>query len=228
MIGYIEQGINAIWGGKPKAAQPRPASLFYRKGENMGIEGIPFNLFISEEHKLAFRIGDHPLQNGLTVSDHVIREMREVSIEAMFTNRPINKLGGITEVTFKETYGTEEILDSVSNTALENFEKLRTLASKKEPVRIVCSLEVYPKMVITNIDYNRDEKSGDSIRFKMTLREVVQVDLKSFKSDVVFNPENMNDDRKRLIASLKNGGKQSAIVKEADELARLLNTEVAS
>lgn len=234
MIGNVSNA-NEIF--TPKVAQPIPASLFFRKGENMGISEMlkgssdyrhfPFDLFISEKHRLSFKVGDHPLQNGCVVSDHVTRELQEVTIEGLFTNHPMNKSGSASKVTFASEYGESVVKDTVSNTALARFDELKALAKKMEPVRLVTSLEVYPKMIITSIDYDRNEKSGSSIRFTMTLREINIVSLKTAKTDYYFSPESMKDANARLIAAAVKSGKRSADEKAADEMAQLLKVEVA-
>ena len=226
MIGYAEQLVDYFKGERPKKAQSIPASLFYRKNETMGITGVPFDLFISEKHKLSFRVGDHPLQNGSTISDHIQRELREVTIEGMFTNHPIKHLQDTNEVTFKKEYATSDVKSTMYNRALMKFNEIKALAEEKEPVRLVCSLEIYPKMVITEIDYDRDAKSGSSIRFSMTLREIVTVDLVNAKSTYTYKVESMESIINRQTAEMKNLGAKTAEIKAANELTRLYHVEV--
>ena len=237
MIGYIEKAVDYLQDNRPKKAQSVPASLFYR-ADGMGVfsldksgkvlQHLPFNLFINEKHKLSFKVSDHPLQDGSTISDHVHRELREVQIEGMFTNHPLRQLEQVNKVTFKDEYATSEVKPTVTNTALANFETLKALANKKEPVRLVCSLEIYPKMVITGLDYDRDEKSGSSIRFSMTLREINIVSLKTVKMDYDFQPEDIITANDMMIAAEKKSGKRTAEELDAAELARLHGFESAN
>jgi hypothetical protein len=249
MIGYIEKAVDYFQDNRPKKAQSVPASLFWRE-EGLGIhrdkvsktvnemlssgktklEYMPFNLFISEKHSLKFRVSDHPLQNGSTISDHVHQEMQECTIEGMFTNHPMRKLEEVNEVKFKDEYATSEVKPTVSNTALANFEKLKLLAKQRKPVRLVCSLEIYPKMVITGIDYDRDSKSGSSIRFTMTLRELKTVSLKATTGTYAFQPEELKTANDKLIASEKKVGKRTAeeisAEKAAAELKQIHDLEI--
>lgn len=239
MIGYARQLVDYFNGTKPKKAQSVPASLFWKK--EMGISydengngqysSLPFDLFIDERHSLNFRVGDHPLQDGTTVSDHVQREPREVTVEGMFTNhrlrRGFDDSGNANVVKFNID-GTTDVKPSLKNTALEKFNALKELALKKQPVRLVCSLDEYPKLVITKIDYDRDEKSGSSVRFTMTLREVNIVTLKSSTARYPFDPKKMETDNDKLIAQMKALGKTSAEAAEAAELLGLENVEVVN
>ena len=231
MIGYIEKAVDYFQDNRPKKAQSVPASLFWRE-EGLGIHygdskltHMPFNLFVSEKHKLSFKVSDHPLQDGSTISDHVHRELREVTVEGMFTNHPMRKLEETNEVKFKDEYATSEVKPTVTNTALANFENLKRLANERKPVRLVCSLEIYPKMVITNIDYDRDSKSGSSIRFTMTLRELKTVQLKATTSTYNFQPDEMKSANDKLIAAQKKKGKRTAEEIEVDKLRQMHDME---
>lgn len=231
MIGYIEKAVDYFQGNRPKKAQSVPASLFWRE-EGLGIHHgdskltyMPFNLFILEKHSLKFRVSEHPLQDGATISDHVHQEMQECTVEGMFTNHPLRKLEEVNEVKFKDEYATSDVKPTVSNTALANFEKLKLLAKQRKPVRLVCSLEIYPKMVITGIDYERDSKSGSSIRFTMTLRELKTVSLKSVTGTYDFQPDTMKTANDRLIAANKKAGKRTAEEATADQMKEIINPE---
>lgn len=231
MIGYIEKAVDYFQDNRPKKAQSVPASLFWRE-EGLGIHHgdsnltyMPFNLFISEKHSLKFRVSDHPLQDGSTISDHVHQEMQECTVEGMFTNHPLRKLEEVNEVKFKDEYATIDVKPTVSNTALANFEKLKLLAKQRKPVRLVCSLEIYPKMVITGIDYDRDSKSGSSIRFTMTLRELKTVSLKSVTGTYNFQPEALVTANDKLIASEKKMGKRTAEEATANQMKEIINPE---
>lgn len=225
MIGYARKLASYFDGTKPKTAQTIPASLFFRKTETMGIAGLPFDLFISEKHALVFKIGEHPLQNGATVTDHVQRELQEVTVEGMFTNHPLSGKTSKEKVTFDRDYATQDVQSSVANTALQKLESLRALAKKKEPVRLVCSLDIYPKMVITGIEYERDKGSGDAIRFSVTLREVNIVSLKASVSDYVWKPDDMSTVENRIAASKAKAGKRSAEELAVSQMKELMDIE---
>ena len=232
MIGYIEKAVDYFQDNRPKNAQSVPASLFWRE-EGLGIHHgdskltyMPFNLFISEKHSLKFRVSDHPLQDGSTISDHVHQEMREVNIEGMFTNHPMRKLDEVNEVKFKDEYATSDVNPTVSNTALANFEKLKLLAKQRKPVRLVCSLEIYPKMVITSIDYDRDSKSGSSIRFTMTLRELKTVSLKATTGTYAFQPDSLVTANDKLIAAEKKLGNRTAEEATVKQMRQIHNMEI--
>lgn len=230
MIGYIEKAVDYFQNSKPKKAQTVPASLFWRS-EGIGIHYgdskltyMPFNLFIDEENELKFRVSEHPLQDGTNISDHVHQEMQEVTINGMYTNHPMKK-NVQSEVKFKDQYGTEDEKPTLSNTALVKFNELKRLAKERKPVRLVCALETYPKMIITSIKYPRDAKSGSSIRFTMTLREIKTVQLTATTGTYNFQPEELKTANDKLIAAEKNAGKRTAEEATADQMKEIINPE---
>ena len=237
MIGYVNKAIDYFSDSKPKKAQSVPASLFYRE-EGLGLfsldksgkvlNHLPFNLFISEDHEINFRVSEHPLQDGSTVTDHVHREPYKVTVEGMFTNHPLKKFEETNEVKLKDEYATSEVRSTLSNTALANFEKVKELAKKREPVRLVCSLEVYPKMIVTSIKATRDSKSGSSIRFTMTLQEIKTVSLKTVTMSYSFQPEDMVTANDKMIAAEMKLGKRTPTEIEADQLKKIFGFESSS
>lgn len=182
-------------------------------------KAMPFDLFISEKNSLKFRVSEHPLQDGSTITDHIHREMREVTVEGLFTNHHMKK-NVSHEVKFRDQYGTRDEVQTFYNTALAKFNKLKRLANERKTVRLVCALEIYPKMVITGIDYDRDSKSGSAIRFTMTLRELRTASLKAFKSDYAYQPGALITANDKMIAAKKKMGKKTAEMKEAEEIAK--------
>lgn len=237
MIGYVNKAIDYFSDSKPKKAQSVPASLFFRE-EGLGLfsldksgkvlNHLPFNLFISEDHEINFRVSEHTLQDGSTVTDHVHREPYKVTVEGMFTNHPLKKLEETNEVKFKDSYATSEVHSTLSNTALANFEKVEALANKREPVRLVCSLKVYPKMIVTSIKAPRDSKSGSSIRFTMTLQEIKTVSLKTVTMSYSFQPEDMVTANDKMIAAEMKLGQRTPNEIEADQLKKIFGFESAS
>ena len=81
-------------------------------------------------------------------------------------------------------------------------------------------------MVITAIDYDRDSKSGSSIRFTMTLRELKTVSLKATTGTYDFQPGDIVTANDKLIAAEKNAGKRTAEEVEADQMRQIINMEI--
>ena len=189
-------------------AQPLCASLFART--DMGIEGIDFDLFIDEGHSLDFKISEHPLQDGCVITDHVTQQLRTCKINAMFTNHSVRgNIGNRDEISI-EGY---ENAKPIENVALKKFQDLEELAKRREPVRLVTSLVVYPKMLIKQIKAGRGPSDGESIKFSMTLVEFKTVKLFSVSTDFVYQNGSIKDAISKLTASVSKQGLTSGDVK---------------
>ena len=176
MIGLIQKAFFT----ENHEAKPVTASLFARAdmGLHKGLQEFKFDLFIDESHGLDFKFSEHPLQDGSVITDHVTRQLRTCKISAMFTNHSVsNRLGNDKEIKIE---GYEDAVIT-ENVALKKYEALEKLANKREPVRLVTSMIVYPKMIIKNIRTNRTAKDGESIKFTMTLSEFNSIPVRDYR-----------------------------------------------
>lgn len=225
MIGLGQQAFDKLLGQRYDA-KPIAASLFYQEGVDLGIQGLPFDLFISEEFEASYTLSKHPMQNGVKVSDHVRKEPMKVPIKGMFTNHPISyKLNRERKVEIEKL----DFNQKLENRALKYFNKLKELADKMEPVKLITSLHIFDNMIITNISSARDAKSRESILFNVTLEEKISVSLSQQTVDYKFYdagyipPKNMDTDVNKMTASEKINGMQSAETKEANEIIEKIN-----
>lgn len=225
MIGLGQQAFDKLLGERYDA-KPIAASLFYQEGVDLGIQGLPFDLFISEEFEASYTLSKHPMQNGVKVSDHVRKEPMKIPIKGMFTNHPISyKLNRERKVELEKL----DFNQKLENRALKYFNKLKELADKMEPVKLITSLHNSDNMIITNISSARDEKSRDSILFNVTLEEIFIVSLSQQTVDYKFYdagyipPKNMDTDVNKMTASEKKNGIQSAETKEVNKVIETIN-----
>lgn len=144
----------------------------------------------------------------------------------MFTNHPISyKLNIERKVEIEKL----DFNQKLENRALKYFNKLKELADKMEPVKLITSLHNFNDMIITNISAARDEKSSDSIFFNVTLEEIFIVSLSQQTVDYKFydagyiTPQNMDTDVNKITANEKKNGIKSAETKEVDELIKTIN-----
>lgn len=226
MIGYITKGYKKF---KEKKYEPQSvrASLF--KGSyawGVGSEEdnmLEFDLIMSESHGLEFKASDHVIENGQEITDHITRQLRSVTVKGMFTNHPV---GGVIYDTKDEEVEAVDYMNDYDqinenllkyNRAKKNIDLLEELAEKKETVRIVTCIRVYPEMIITSIKYDRNPKDGSAVYFTLTLREVKFADVKIFKSLVKLNEYKVNKNKldNKILTSTKNdAGQVTTISKE--------------
>lgn len=196
------------------------ASLFRQDerfgiGEEDGEISIPFDLLINESHGLQFEASDHKLENGVTVTDHITRKLRSVTINGMFTNHPVR--GDVIYSNYdRNPYkvnvdGRKELTE---NRAMDYIRKLEDIAGKRKPVRLVTSMSVFPSMIILDIKYSRTPKDGSAVKFSMTLREINFADVYTF--DTTFKLHEYKEGEKRdnaiLASNVETKGQVSASV----------------
>lgn len=214
----------------PKVVQ---SSLFFRD-EGFGLEELKFDLLIDESHSLDFDIPEHAVENGSSISDHVCERLRSVQITGLFTNHPI---GGKKSGYVNEDGSVNEEPDEVSvdgaegrgNIALANFEKLKEIARRRKPVRLVTSLEVYEEMLFESIPYSRGPDDGESIKFTAKLREVKTAKVSTVRRDGVWNPpspKTQQTDAGKKMAENNKAGKATAVEKPKGKIQESLTGKV--
>lgn len=223
--GAIDQAVNfynreRVY--KPKVVQ---ASLFFRD-ENFGLDDISFDLLIDESHSIEFDVADHAVENGATISDHVQERLRKVSVTGLFTNHPIGekRSGYVNE---DDSINREADSVSINGQPMKDnrsrdfkLDQLKKLARERKPVRLVTSLEVYEKMVVEELSYDRGPDDGESIKFTVKLREVRTAELKKAVSNSVWNPpapEKQDTPAQKKMADVDKNGKVTGVEKESTE-----------
>ena len=214
----------------PKVVQ---SSLFYRD-EGFGLEDLKFDLLIDESHSLDFDIPEHAVEDGSSISDHVQERLRSVQITGLFTNHPI---GGKKSGYVNEDGTVNEEPDEISvdgaegrgNIALANFEKLKEIARRRKPVRLVTSLEVYEEMVFESIPYSRGPDDGESIKFTAKLREVRTAKVSTVRRDGVWNPptpKTQATDAGKKMAENNKAGKATAVERNSSKIEESITGKV--
>lgn len=233
MITFPYQGLIDKFTGEdipPKVVQ---SSLFYRD-EGFGLEDLKFDLLIDESHSLDFDIPEHAVENGSSISDHVCERLRSVQITGLFTNHPIGgkKSGYVNEDGSVNDEADEVSVDGVEgrgNIALANFEKLKEIARRRKPVRLVTSLEVYEEMVFESIPYSRGPEDGESIKFTAKLREVRTAKVSTVRRDGVWNPpapKTQATDAGKKMAENNKAGKATAVEKATGKIKESITGKV--
>lgn len=119
---------------------------------------------ISEAHEYESEITEHPVEGGANVADHIRNKPHTLKIEGVVTNTPIlqaqdvERLGGFA----KGRTGRAE----------DAFQALMNLRDRRELVTVATRLKTYESMAIQSISVPRNAKTGDALRFSITLRHV--------------------------------------------------------
>ena len=233
MITFPYQGLIDRFTREDMPPKVMQSSLFFRD-EGFGLEELKFDLLIDESHSLDFDIPEHAVENGSSISDHVCERLRSVQITGLFTNHPIGgkKNGYVNEDGTVNEEPDEVIVDGAEgrgNIALANFEKLKEIARRRKPVRLVTSLEVYEEMVFDSIPYSRGPEDGESIKFTAKLREVRTAKVSTVRRDGVWNPpapKTQATDAGKKMAENNKAGKATAVERSSSKIKESITGKV--
>ena len=152
-----------------------PASVRYTL-EDGSWQDLFFHAVIAEDHTASAVLTKYPVQTGLHITNHSIRQ-----------NRSIKLTGAITDVQIE---GSSSYRDYGSEASTLIKDRLMALINNGIECQVVTNLGVYEPVVFTR--FNTKQKAGmmDSIEFEITGEEVIKVDTlnKTAPSPVSFTP----------------------------------------
>lgn len=129
------------------------------RGVGPTIGGIQIDVSIRETHATAKEISDSPIELGSDISDHIQKKPDEVQLDGMLSNLPSSLID-------------RGELESTGNTAEKRYAELLALVDNNEVFELVTGLRVYQNMVFTAFAVDRDNSTGEVIRFRATMREI--------------------------------------------------------
>ena len=125
-------------------------SPFTRRGNRIGSLSIECTL--SETHSATSRITNQPVEEGSTISDHIVNDPEKVNITGFISDTPLDA--------------------SYSNYSQLAFDTLYQIRDTRNTISVVTNYRVYQDMVITNISVPRTQRSGQSIEFSVELTKI--------------------------------------------------------
>lgn len=204
MISTLGGIVRAIVG---RQSLPEHTCLFYRK-EGYRVGAVNLDLILEENHEKNARVTENPMQDGRAVSDGIYLELRNGTLTGLVSNHSIKYAA--------------EASKQLENRASKAWEDLKAVMDARDLVTIVCSLEVYENVAITNITAPRDGESGDAQEFAITFREVKKVQLREDKVTAQVQPTDMASDINRLAAVGTSNGQQVGSEPTAAEREQLI------
>lgn len=135
------------------------------------IGSLTLEATLSENHNARSQVTNYTIEDGSTISDHIINDPVKVSIRGFVSNSPVD-IGATIAAGFSG--------DNAQNT----FDELYRIRDEKELVTVVSKYRSYENMAITNIRVPRGQQTGDAIEFTVDLLQVNVVDSASVQ---VFN-----------------------------------------
>lgn len=173
-----------------------PATITYTP-RGKAEQTIDFHTVIFEEHTTQAQVTKYPVQSGLHISNHSIRNNRTIGIRAMISNiRLVDYEGNTTSGRDYGNDATRKVKEAIDN-----------LINSGQECRVVTNLGDYYPVVFTN--FKTQQKAGmmDSMEFLIKGEEIIKVDNNNYKAPVpVVFSKVVEPERTALISQLADMG----------------------
>lgn len=154
--------------------------------------GLPvFTVDSSDEelHELSSKPTNFEMENGQTLSDHIVLNPRKLTLTGTVTDAPLSLLGSLIGAGVSKALGAALPLLGPASAALSLLPSLGSSSSRSKsaflslvaiyyarlPVKIVTSLYVYRNMWITGVSVPRNNKTGQTLVFTATAQQLLLV-----------------------------------------------------
>lgn len=171
------------------------------------IDDMVLDASLSERHTSLTEITRHPVEVGVSPTDHARIQPQKVVVEGMFSNT-------LTSLQMQKARGGES-QPGKSGASQTLFYQLRDLQRSRRAVSITTSLSFYDNMVLTSLEVPRDPRTGDAVRFTATFEQVVFV-----RVGTATLPSNQKD-QTQAVKKVEQGKKQPVPVTDPATKARV-------
>lgn len=177
------------------------------------IGGFVIDAFLKESYSFKNQVTDVPIEEGSTISDHVIPEQDKISIEGFIgrTEFVVMNMNGMDE--------NPELEPSNENRIKQNYRELKRLKESRQPLTLSLGLDVYKNMIITDFDIDRDVESGRDLPFTMSFTQVKIVKSETTAINVeTVSPKNSQQTNDQITEQVNQG--VNAPEKPKDSIAK--------
>lgn len=156
--------------------------------------GFEIDATINEVHEFSATVTQSQIEDGSTISDHIIINPIRLNLEGVITETPISF------ITSALTAGASALSSNIpskfgaaaatlggaslsglltsSRSPDDVYKVLKELFEKREPFTVVTGLTVYDNMVFTSLSIPRSAQYGRAIKFSATLEQLKIVQTK--------------------------------------------------
>lgn len=139
---------------------------------------------LTEKHTSAVEITKYPVEDGISPSDHAREAPDGLQIEGVITNTPVDAQSrtsrGVTE-----DRGQSSGRPGGGDYANKQLSTLREMKSARGALTVFGPWRSYDSMVMTRLEYARDARMGDAVRFSATFEQVRFVTSQTVKLKTV-------------------------------------------
>ncbi len=131
-----------------------------------------FDAVLRESHHSELTVTDNPVETGVVISDHAYMAPVRLEIEAVVSDvffGTVDASGNTLPPTGSDAF------QSAAGRAQAAFTLLQALQSAATPFKVQSGLRLYENMLIASLDADQDARTGNILKFRASLREVIFV-----------------------------------------------------
>jgi hypothetical protein len=153
-------------------------SILNNRREPNKIQDLIIDTSISEDHVYTNRVTDNTIEDGTTVSDHIVRDPEQLTINGIVSNTPItlvqqgeNNLVR-EDLTNRVQVAHDLLLGYMGRSVPKQLGDIPEQQLTPQLLDIVTGLRTYTDMAITSLSFPRSRVTGNSLRFNISFRKV--------------------------------------------------------
>lgn len=168
----------------------------FNKGKRVLIEdgdgqALIFDATTSESHKDSSKLTKHPIEDGGTITDHIIPDPLSLKIASVQSDHPIsilsslatagssfigNQIGGIggAAASFGGSQLAAVLLNGTNSSRSQTaYQMLLSWKSRGIPLTVTTKLRTYTSMALTSISSDRDAQNSNSLDVSLVFEELL-------------------------------------------------------
>lgn len=169
-----------------------------------------FDAFIREDHRSSVRKTEHPIQDGVAITDHAYRLPRELVVEILMSD----VMDAVIPNTFvaQNTFASQPIsVYGYRSKSVSAFEALLNIQEARLPVSITTRLHKYENMVIEDIRASDDFTTMNGLRCMVVFSELIVGNVVEFKKSRV---PHKNEETPKADVQAKPEANQSSVLND--------------
>ncbi len=187
-LGKTNVAFFPVFADEPRIGNTRPPAGFLGGlesiGEAFGVNSEPtpaltIDVSIREIHSLRANITRFPVEEGASITDHIINQPRTLTIDGLISDTPSDLY----------TLVTPGLVSGFASTppSLEAFDTMKSWWGNKQILDVQTGLDVYKNMIINNFSFPKDANTGRALRFTISLEEIRRVSSVVSQSPAVLD-----------------------------------------
>jgi hypothetical protein len=148
---------------------------------------VKLDASLFQSHKYKNKATAYPVESGMDITDHVRQEPEQFEIEGLVTNSPVSFFPLLTDFKTIVNGGKDRVMTAYEALLLICGRKMVkmpemsgnliniTIETKPKIVDIQTNLRVFNDMIIEDLSFDFDNKTGDALPFKASARRIRRV-----------------------------------------------------